>query len=364
MQQERRDFLKTFLSFAIPVAVFATVLALLSLLHTPNATWLQVEAPAYAVAGNPLDVRITLGQVPEPSLLVVNLYLLEKSHRAISGHPSLTPSPSVRSGGTYSFRVEVKEAEKLALVQLVIYLSPTGDWRTRTQAASSEAIPVKIAKNHAGSLALRKTRAFVLSSSRHRDVPFQPGGEPPERTFVFRSSVPFQVFLFGLLAAGVLACLIRSIRFRSGARPGPTNERLFWRGAAILLFLGFLWEIFHLEERLSAWGRDVVAGLDLYYFRQSYQKAAIALLAAGVAAVLVMAFRAVSRNRARLYPVLAGIALTGYTSLSIAAALSFHYIDVLKRISLAGASLVDLAKAVCAAAVLILGLAAPRPDAG
>ena len=360
MEAKPKIILRTLLFIAIPVAVFGAALALLRLLHTPYATWLQVEAPTYAVAGSTLDVRITLGQVPEPSLLVVDLYLLEKSHRTISAHSSLTPSPSVQSGGTYSFRMEAKKAEKLALLQLIIYLSPTGDWRTRTRAASSEAIPVRIHGGQAGSPALRKIQAFVIGRSRNRDIPFQPGGTPPERTFAY-PSIAFRIFLPGLLAAGGLACLIRSTRPRPVARLGTTCERLFWRGTPILLFLGFLWEIFRLEERLSEWGRGVVSGLDIYYFRQSYQKAALALLAAGVAAVLVVSFRAVSRNRARLYPVLAGIALAGYASLSLAAAFSFHYIDSLKRISLDGASVVDLAKAACAAAVLALALVAPRP---
>jgi hypothetical protein len=355
MEAKPKKTLRTSLLIAIPFAVFATALAFLSLLHTPYATWLQVEAPAYAVAGSPLDVRITLGQVPEPSVLVVGLYTLEKSHRAISSQHSSAPSPSVRSGGTYSFRIDVKEAEKLALVQLVIYISPTGDWRTRTQAANSEAIPVKISGSRAGSPVLRKTRAFVLSKPRNPDVPFRPGGGPRERTFVPRSSAVFRMALLGLLAAGGLVCLLRSAGPRPGASQRSVKGRLFWRSAAILLFLGILWEIFRLEERLSEWGRRTVSGLDLYYFRQSYQKAAIALLAAGAAAVLVISFRAVARNRARLYPVLAGIALAGYTGLSLAAALSFHYIDVLKGISLAGATLVDAAKAACAAAVLAIG---------
>ena len=363
MDEKHRKILRTASLVAIPLAVFGVALGLLSFLHTPYAKWLTVEAPAYAVVGRPLDVRIRLGQAPEPTLLVVNLYLLEKSHRAISGHPSLTPSPSVQSGGVYSFKVDVKEAEKLALAQLVIYLSPTGDWRTRTHAASSEAIPVKVPKEHAAIPGLKKIRTFVLSSPRNRDLPFQPGGGPPERTFVYRLLAGFQMFLLGLLAAGGLICLIRSKSLRPIAGPGTTREWLFWRGAAILLFLGFLWEIFRLEERLSAWGRGVVAGLELYYFRQSYQKAAIALLAAGVAAVLVLSVRAVSRNRAGLRPMLAGIAVAGYTSLSLAAALSFHDIDTLKRISLDGASLVDVTKAVCVLTVIILALIAPRPDA-
>jgi hypothetical protein len=205
---------------------------------------------------------------------------------------------------------------------------------------------------------LRKIAVF--SASRSRDISFRLGGSPPELAFAHRSAV-FRMFLLGLLAAGGLVCLIRSIRLRRVAGPETTGEQTFWRGASILLFLGFLWETFRLEERLSEWGRRVVSSLGLEYFHQSYQKVALALLAAGVATILVFSFRAVSRNRTLLNSVLAGIALTGYTSVSLAAALSFHYIDLLERISLAGASLVVLAKASCAAAVLVLTLFAPRP---
>ncbi len=361
MEAKPEKILWISLLIAIPVAVFGAAVTLLNLLHTPYAVWLQVEAPPYAVVGGTLDIGITLGQVPEPSFLVVDLYQFEKDHRAISDHPSLSRSLSVHNGVNYSLRMEVKEVEKLAFLQLVIYLSPTGDWRTRTHAARSQVIPVKIQADQAGGPAMRRIRAFIISRSRSRDIPFQPGGSLAKRASVYPTAA-FRIFLIGLLVVGCLVCLIRSTRLRLLANHRATRKELFWRGAPILLFLAFLWEILRLEERVSEWGRRVVSGLDLYYSRQSYQKAALALLAAAFAVLLVISFRAVSRNRARLYPVLAGIALAGYTSVSLAAALSFHSIDLLELTSVAGASVVDLAKAACAAAFLIMVLVAPRPS--
>ncbi len=339
---------------AVPAAVFGATLALLSLLHTPYASWLQVEAPAYAVAGSTLDVRITLGQVPEPTLLVVYPYLLGKNHKAIIGYPSLTPSPSVQSGGTYSFRIEVKEAEKVALLELVIYLSPTGMWRARSDTARSEAIPVRTRRSPVASAALRKTQTFA-ESSRDSDARVRPVGEAS--TPASRAS---RMLLSALLTAGCLVCAIRWAR-RSAAGPGRTRERMFWRGASIVLLLGSLWEVLRLEERLAEWGRDVVSRLDIYYLHQSFQKVAVALLAAGLAAVLVASVRAVTRNRALLVAVVTGVALACYTGLSLAGALSFHYIDALKRALLNGVSVLDMAKAVCAAAVLALALFSPWP---
>lgn len=348
-----RSILRAAPLVAIPAAVFGAALALLSLFHTPYATWLQVEAPGYAVAGSMLGVRIALGQVPEPSVLAVGLYRLGKDQKEI-GRPAHSPSPSVESGGSYWFRFDVGEMENLALLQLVIYLSPTGDWQTRTHAANSELIPLRSSGSQAGSPVLRKIRTYSLGGPATSEPPFPLGAGSAEHTFAFPRAA-IQAVLLSILAAGALACLVRSFRPIRVASTGSTCERLFWRGGApVLLLLGVSWELFHLEERISRWGRGLVSGLDLYNFRQSYQKFALALLAAGVAAVLVLASRAVSRNRDRASAALAGIALAGYLSLSLASALSFHFIDSMERISLDGASLVDLGKAACAAAVLFL----------
>lgn len=364
MIEKHRKILRTAVLVAIPVAVFGAALALLSLLHTPYANWLKVEAPAYAVAGRPLDVRITLGDVPESSLLVVNIYLLGKNHAAVGRLPAPSPPVPARSGGVYSFRIDVKEVEKLALIQLVIYLTPTGDWAVRTHGANSEGIPVKPAGSPASGPALRAYRASIIRRSPHPEAAFKPGARPDGPGVPPAPRGPFQFVLFGLLGSASLVCLARGTRPRTGVSRGPAGDRLFWLAAAAVLFLAIFWEVFDLEEALSAWGRRIIVNLDVYYFRQTYQKAVIALIAAGFAGILVLSFRAISRNRARLYPALAGMALTGYACLALAGALSFHYMDVIKSISLGGTPLVDVAKAVCAAAVLFLGLAAPRPDAG
>jgi hypothetical protein len=364
MNEKHRKILRTAGLASIPVAVFGVALGLLSFLHTPYANWLKVEAPAYAVVGRPLDVRITLGQVPESSLLVVNVYLLGKSHAGVGRLPAPSPPVPARSGGVYSFRIDVKEVEKLALIQLVIYLTPTGDWQVRTHGASSAGIPVKAAGSPPAGPGLRSYRASIIRRSPHPEAPFRPMARPDGPGEPAAPRGPFLFVLLGLLGSAGLACLARRMCWRSGVSRGPASDRLFWLAAAAVLFLGLFWEIFRLEERLSVWGRRIILDLDAYYFRQTYQKAVIALIAAGFAGILVLSFRAISRNRTRWVPVIAGLALAGYGCLALAGALSFHYIDSLHRISLAGVSLVDAAKAACAAAVLIVGLIAPRPDAG
>jgi len=360
MNEKRKNFLRTGVLAAIPLTVFGVALGLLSFLHTPYANWLKVEAPAYAVVGRPLDVRITLGDVPESSLLVVNIYLLGKNHAGVGRLPAPSPPVPARSGGVYSFRIDVKEVEKLALIQLVIYLTPTGDWAVRTHGVNTEGIPVKAAGSPPAGPALRAYRASIIRRSSHPEAAFRPMARPDGPGVPAAPRGSFQFVLFGLLGLAGVVCLMRGMRGRLRLGRAASSDRPFWLAAAAVLFLSVFWEILNLEETLSAWGRKVIVNLDVYYFRQSYQKAVIALIAAGFAGILVLCFRAISRNRARLYPALAGMALAVYACLALAGALSFHYMDVVKSISLAGIPLIDIAKAACAAAVLIFGLIAPR----
>lgn len=364
MNEEHRKILRTAILVAVPVAVFAVVLGLLSFLHTPYANWLKVEAPAYAVVGRPLDVRITLGDVPETSLLVVNVYLLGKNHAGVGRLPAPSPPVPARSGGVYSFRIDVKEVDKLALIQLVIYLTPTGDWAVRTHGANTEGIPVKAAGSPPAGPALKAYRASIIRRSQHPEAAFRPLARPDGPGVSAAPRGSFQFVLLGLLGLAGVVCLIRGMRGRLRLRRAASSDRPFWLAAAAVLFLSVFWEILDLEETVSAWGRRVIVNLDVYYFRQSYQKALIALIAAGFAGILILCVRAVSRNRTRLYPALAGLALGVYACLALAGALSFHYMDVVKTLSLAGIPLIDIAKAACAGVVLIFGFIAFRTDAG
>jgi hypothetical protein len=362
MHKKASKILKAARFISLPVVVFAAVWAFLGLFHSPYADWLTVETPAYAVVGSPLDVRITLGNVPEPSVLVVNVYLLGKSHKVVGRLPAPPPSPSVQSGGTYMFKIDVTSQEKMAFIQLVIWVSPTGDWRMRTKGANSEAIPIRVPETAIKNPAFKKIRAFAIPSAPNPETPFRPGARPPETEVFPGSSTSFLWALAVLLTASGLVCLIQGIRRRQGGGTGQTRGRRFWTGSAVILFLAVPWELFRLEERLSAWGRKVVVRLDLYYIRQTYQKAAIALIAAGIACILWLSAKALLRRRHRSRPALVTTAMAVYLGLALAGALSFHYMDVLRGISVAGASMIDLAKAACAAAVLVLGLRSLRKE--
>ncbi len=349
---------------AVLFFIFAGVWAFLSLFHSPYANWLTVEAPRYAVVGSPMDVRVTLGNVPGSSHLVVNIYLLGKSHLAAGRLPAPSPPIPVQSGGTYPFRINVTEQEKMAFVQLVIWVSPTGDWRTRTNGANAEAIPVRVPNGHEAEPEFGKIRVYAIPNTLNPDTPFLPGGRPPEPEVFHDPPGSVRLALLALIILGGLACAANALRRRPARLrlAGPEGEWWLWAVSATVLFLAAFFEIFHVGRRLSELGRRIIVGMDLYYARQSYQRPLLALIAAATSGLLFLAVRAVRRKRLRPHITAVGVVLALYLGGSLAGAISFHYLDVLRGVSLAGISVIGAGKTVCAAAVLILSLAALRAD--
>ncbi len=355
------------LAFAGVLALVAGLSwAFLSLFHPPYADWLTVEAPARVAAGERVEIRVTLGRVPEPSVLVADIYLLARDHDPVGSDRALDPSPTVQSGGSYVFRFNVERKEKLALVQFVIYLSPNGRWRDRTRDASTVAIPVREPKPGAAAPALRKLRAYALGRTHRPGTPFRPSIRPePEAP----PRVPTEsgLVLFVLLASGGLISVLcayrpRPVRTTSGipdaeVRPRPGDRRL-WLVSAAVLFLLALSELLLLEGRLTAWGRSLANAMDIYYFRQPLQKAAMALMAAAVAGIFILAVWSIARDRSRILIILGGLLILLYAGLALAGALSFHYVDRFEALTLFGVSVVHAVKALIAAAVLALGLIA------
>jgi len=360
----RKETLRELIFAALLVFIFAGVWAFLSLFHSPYAHWLMVEGPQYAVVGCPLEVRITIGKVPEQSHLVVNVYLLGKNHMAAGRLPAPSPPVPVQSGGTYPFRINVTEQEKMAFVQLVIWVSPTGDWRARTHGASTEAIPVRRPNGQDVKPAFMTIRTFAIPNTRNPETPFRPGVRPPEPEVFRNSPAPVRIALLALIISSGLACAANAAR-RRPARfrlPGSEGEWRLWAVSSAVLFLAVFGEVLHVGGQLSEWGRRIIVGMDLYYARQSYQRPLLALIAALTSGLLFLAVRAVKRKRIRLHITAVGALLALYVGGSLAGAISFHYLDVLRGVTLAGVSVIEAGKTVCAAATLILSLAALKMD--
>jgi hypothetical protein len=251
----------------------------------------------------------------------------------------------------------------MAFVQLVIWVSATGDWRTRTHGANTEGIPVKRIQGRAGETIFRRVRAFLNSNTPNPETPFRPGSRPPEPEVFRNSAAAFRLALLVLIVSGGLVCAANPARRRSARLPGAEGEWRLWAASAAVLFLGVFCEAFHVGGRLSEWGRKIIVGMDVYYARQSYQRVLLALIAAVMVGLLFLAVRAIKRKRVRPHITAVGAVLALYLGGSLAGALSFHYVDVFRRIALAaGVFAIDAAKVMCAAAILILSLAALKAD--
>ncbi len=349
MDEKRKKTLGRALMAAAPVLVFAAVWGILGLFHSPYATWLTVEAQRYAVVGWPLDVRITVARAAEPSMLVVNVYLLG-SHQTVVGRlPAPSPPIEAHAGGVYDFRVDVKDVDRMAYVQLVIWVSATGDWQTRTAGASTKPIPVRAAGRDRDER-LRKVVVFANYGGRRPDPHFRANDRPFQPGLLPAWPSPGHFLLAALLVVAGAVFIALARRSKPGPGQPPVDGRL-WTVAAIILFLLAAAELLLLEERISRLGRDIVVGLDLYNLRQPYQKLAIALLAAALTAALALSVRPLRKRKDRLPLAVATLALAGYLGLALAGTLSYHYVDVLKR-----HSILDVLKAACAAAAFLAGL--------
>lgn len=358
MPTTRRKLTSLILFTAVPLLVFGAVWALLSMFHDRYADWLTVETPRAAVVGQPFDVRVSVRQASEPSILAVSVYVLGWNLKPVGRLPGFHPPALVHAGDVREFRVDVEPMDKMAYLQFVLWLSPSGDWVTRTAGADTAPVPVRTARLPKSEGEFRKLRAFVNDKRPNPEAPFVPGGRPPEPEVYPASSAPFRVVLAALLVLGGLALLAAPARRGRQGDTGesPGKERLFRTVLSVLLFVLALSELFLVEGRLAGWGRVFVLRLDVYNFRQAFQKAGLALSAAAVAILIVVAARTLRRRRDLAPLTLAAAALAGYLALSLAGAMSFHYVDVMRGISWNGVSLVDALKAVFAAVVLLSGL--------
>ena len=377
MLKTRRRLASIVLFVAVPVLVFAAVWAFLSSFHDRYADWLTVETPRFAVVGQPFDFRVTVDRASEPSVLAVSVYVLGWNLVPVGRLPGFHPAEPVHAGDTREFRLDWKPVEKMAYVQFVLWLSPTGDWNERTAGADTAPVPVRTGEPSKAAGGLRPLRAFLNDKAPNPEGAVLPGGKPPETEPYRASSAAFRAVLAALLVLGGLTVLLGPARRGRGvnaadaaavARLGHGKERLVWTAIAFLTFPLALSELLLVESRVAGWGRGVVYRLGLYNFRQVGQKAGLALAAAAVAVLLLLAARTLKRRRDVAPVVLAATAMAVYLALSLAGATSFHYVDVMRGVSWRGVSLVDGLKAVSAAAVLAAGFRARRragnPDEG
>jgi len=287
----------------------------------PTAGWLRVEAPARAVAGRPLALRVTLADPPPGEWLGVDLHGASM-RREPRGFVSEGGAQRVDAGTrAYAFAPLVVAGSDLGSVTAVVFLSRSGRWEDWTAVATTASIP--LGSGEAG--ALRPLPAYERSD---------PAAPPPPPSLPVR------------LATGAL-WLWAALRLGHERSAGPRPERGAGRRAArpgpgtlaLACAAAGLWELANLESGLAEAARALARGQRLYHERSGLQELATIALLLGAAALA--ARRRAPGARA---PDLPAIALWLYGGISLAGLLSWHETDRLLGAAVLSVPVAQLAK--------------------
>jgi len=343
------------------VLVFAATWTVLGLTDD-RPGWLAVEAPAVAVVGRPLEIRVTLKKSVEATQINCTLHRANAERKGWGYLASSGPSRPAAGGETRTFRFEVPEREDTAYAFALIFLSPTGRWEDGTRAATAEYMPV--ARDGAAAPAVlgpRKTRVYryptagQTARSQARAGTRRPMGPP---------SVWVHPALGFLLIAGAALAVLKAARLRAAGPPHGNAERIVWLALAGLMAAGAAFELSGLSGGLAAWGRRWAEERGIYELRRPAQKAIMAAVAAAAAGLFLLFIRAVRRKGPRRALWWAGIGTAAYLAVSFVSVLSFHAVDVARALTWHGLSPVDLVRGAGALTAFLAALVAVLPRTG
>lgn len=307
-----------------------------------RVTWLRVEAPRRAVAGQPLPMRVHVAPLKQAAYLCADLHWAT-SRDTSRGYLATGGAKAVgQQGGTFDFAIPIPPTKGLRFVTGILFLSRTSSWQGHTRVAATEVIPVS-------------SNAVGTVESRLEPLRLQPTSDgttgQPQPT-----ALPRLLTALLFLAATVAAWGDGQSRASSSSRPGAENR--WWQALAVLLALACLWELLGLENWLLAHVRTMARAEDLYYPRAVFQKVVISVAIAATI-LLFLSLRRVSRDRRLL---VASFAL--YLAIALVNLVSWHPIDQVADLSWHGLMLVQALKLGCAAITLRGIVIAGRPHLG
>jgi hypothetical protein len=340
------------------VLVFAATWALLD--RTENRPgWLTVEAPAAAVVGQPLEIRVKLNKSVETTQISCTLHRAGTDRRLRERVASSGPAREAGGGGTYLFRFDVLDDTSLVFVSAVIYLSPTGSWQDRTQAAHTKLIPVKAAEASRAVYPLKTTSVFASTSAAEDDSAERAARQPRPGPSPWAHPV-----IFVILLSSAALCRAKAGRKRPDASPIGTRERTIWLAFAAVFVLSAFLELSGVFGHLAAWGRRLAEEGNLYDLRKPFQKGLMAAVAAAALGLFFLFIRAMRKPGSPLFLWWVGMGLAAYLSASFISALSFHAVDVVRGMTWHGLSPVDAARGAGALVSLFAAVFALRRKNG
>jgi hypothetical protein len=336
------------------VLIFAATWALLD--RTENRPgWLTVEAPAAAVVGQPLEIRVHLNKFVEATEISCTLHRAG-TDRKIRGYlASSGPARAASGGETTSFIFEVPEREDMAFASAIIFLSPTGEWPAGTRAVSTKLIPVKRDGAAIESRGLKKTRVYHYLTAAESAA-----AKTAEQGSRHGPSPWAHPVIFAILISSAALCRAKAGRKGPGASLTETVERTIWLAFAAVFVLSAFLELSGVVGHLAAWGRRLAEEGNFYDLRKPFQKALMAAVAAAALGLFFLFIRALRKPGSHVLLWWVGIGLAAYLSVSFISVLSFHAVDVVGSMAWHGLSPIDAARGAGAFVSLFAALFALR----
>jgi hypothetical protein len=252
-----------------------------------------------------------------------------------TAHGFLVGSPPQRVDArqeAYSFELPVDARSDLGQVQGIIFLSPTGSWEDRIEAATTAPIAVQ---PHG---TLEPFTRIPVYDVRHESVP-QSAPSP-----VLRASIAV-LWLLSSIALWRRSARLGRDRLEPARSP---SVRLRWLAAACLL--AALWELSSLETFISQIARAGALEHDLYAERFWAQQWITLAFLAGVLAWLAFTLRGSPLRRTDVIAAALGL----YAGISLSSLVSLHEIDSILSATILSIPAAQVAKLSVAIGVIVL----------
>lgn len=235
----------------------------------PQALWVSVEAPRYAVAGQALPMRITWQSSPAAGTVRLDLHWSDERRRPRGYLSGTNLGWMGTNAATLLVELPVPMRTNLTRIQSVLYASPTRRWADR-------------------GWVIRTTEIRVRASEAPVDAELRPlhAYEPVEDPEIRPAEIHWVRWVTGGAWVGVALGLGR------GRGRAPRVLVGACLGLAVL-------ELFSADLVLAGVLRALARGQQLYNLRRDFQQWAIVLGAVLIAAAVVWSARCVSQPRQR-----------------------------------------------------------------
>jgi hypothetical protein len=326
------------LIYLIPCFVFLVTWTALKYFHGPLAGWCTVTYPAEVTVDQDITVKVHYSGIQDETYLVVDLHWNKRSMEWVGYLSSAGESPRIKGEGSHEFSLEVTDREDIGFISVVIYLSPTGQWKDVKKAAHTGLIPV--------------VRSGELSK-RHREKTVSPAvianGALSGVDMVSDRKEPHRLISAFYAAALLLTvgCVFRSLRFSS---TGSRDIVLRWSITAALIIIGFVWEQLFLTG-FAGVAREQSRILGWYERRQLFQRLAVVGSVSVWSAISVLI--TVKGYRSRDISRIALILAVSLCCIIFVRSISYHFIDTLSRVGIFGVGLLTVVETVFVTSICI-----------